>query len=168
MVPQKSLGWPPIPGVTYTGLITARYSPDFGDSLQQGILTRFPPVLNGRRIFPIFVSKVDRDGNELAGIRLPPVSVPTATTTGWAVRRAGFGENDGCEGSGQYIPFPITRAERLSSRDPRLSLQERYHSHAAYVQAVTRSAHQLAAHRLLLKEDVDAYIREAEGSGVLK
>ena len=36
------------------------------------------------------------------------------TTTGWALRRAEFGENDGCEAAGQYIPFKATHAERTA------------------------------------------------------
>ena len=64
----------------------------------------------------IFVSKVDQDGNEVAGIRLPPVEAPIATTTGWALRRDGFGENEGCEANGQHIPFKTTKAERHGRR----------------------------------------------------
>ena len=70
--------------------------------LDKGIMSNYPPSLAGRPAYPLFVSKVDRDGNEVAGIRLPPVEAPIATTTGWALRRAGFGENDGCEANGQH------------------------------------------------------------------
>ena len=114
-----------------------------------------------------FVSKVDTDGNEVAGIRLPPVAVPTATTTGWALRRAGFGENDGCEGAGQYIPFKKTKAERLATNDPRLSLEERYQTHAGYVKAVTQAVNTLLTQRLLLPDDAREYIKTAEASLIL-
>ena len=69
--------------------------------------------------------KTDADGNDIAGIRLPEVQVPLATYTGWALRAAPQ-NNDGCEGSGQYIPFPKTKADRLENGDPRLSIEERY------------------------------------------
>jgi hypothetical protein len=46
-----------------------------------------------------------------AGIRLPELTVPLATYTGWALR-SGVWANDGCEGSGPYIPFKATTAER--------------------------------------------------------
>jgi hypothetical protein len=104
----------------------------------------------------------------VAGIRLPPVAAPLATTTGWALRRAGFGENDGCESAGQNIPFATTSAERLASGDPRKSLEERYHTHERYVAAVARAAKMLQHRRLLLQEDVDKYVAAAEASNVLR
>ncbi len=167
-VDRSSLGWPDIPGVTYTGLITVRYCFDFGDRFSEGILTKFPPSLSVGRVYPNFVSKVDADGNEVAGVRLPPVAVPIATTTGWALRRSGFSEGDGGESSGQFIPFQKTKAARVSAGDPRLSLEERYGTHAFYVEAVARAAKELAAERLLLEEDVQNYIRAARGSNVLQ
>ena len=42
-----------------------------------------PTRVRARSDTPIFVSKVDKDGNEIAGVRLPPVEAPIATTTGW-------------------------------------------------------------------------------------
>ena len=38
--------------------------------------------------------------------------------------RGGAHANDGCEGAGQMIAFPKTKADRLASGDPRLSLEE--------------------------------------------
>jgi hypothetical protein len=168
VVPQEALGWPVIPGVTYTGVITSRYFLDFGPLLSQGIIALYPPPLSGRAAYPHFVSKVDQDGNEIAGIRLPAVAAPTGTTTGWALRRAEFGENDGCEAAGQYIPFKATRAERVAAGDPRLSLEERYKTSEGYVEAVTTAARQLEARRLLLRADVERYIEEAKASKVLR
>jgi len=168
VVPQEALGWPTIPGVAYTGLITTRYHLDFGPALDTGIVSNNPPSLAGRAAYPIFVSKVDRDGNEVAGIRLPPVEAPVATTTGWALRRAGFGENDGCEANGQHVPFRTTRAERMAAGDPRLSLEERYKDHDGYVAAVARAAEKLEKQRLLLPADVRQYIERARASTVLR
>lgn len=166
-VPQSSLGWPTIPGVTYTGLATIRMLYNFGAQLTQGILGTNPPVATGS-IYPSFVSRVDADGNEIAGVRLPPVAVPVATTTGWALRSAAFGGPDGCEANGQIIPFRATKALRDAAGDPRLSLAERYPDNAAYVNAVTAAANKLAADRLLLPADVAGYIAGANASTVLK
>jgi hypothetical protein len=167
-IAQETLGWPTIPGVTYTGLITTRYQLDFGTSFGKGIMSQYPPSIGERPVYINFVSKVDQDGNEIAGIRLPPVVAPIATTTGWALRRAGYGENEGCEGAGQFIPFKPTKAERLSVNDPRLSLQERYQTHDGYVKAVEKAARKLAEQRFLLQEDVEQYINTAAASNVLK
>ncbi len=168
LLPQSALGFPSIPGVTYTGVITTRYLFDFGPSFDEGIVTKSPPTFNNRPTYPSFVSKTDQDGNEVAGIRLPPVAAPIATTTGWALRREGFGPNDGCEGAGQSIPFAETEAERREVADTRLSLEERYGTHDGYVQAVTDVTRQLMSERLLLEEDVQRYIDEAESSDVLR
>ena len=84
-----------------------------------------------------------------------------ATTTGWNLRSAAFSLNDGCESTGTLIPFAPTVAARLPG-DPRLSLDERYGSHAGYVAAVTAAANTLAAQRLLLPADVQAYISAAQ------
>ena len=166
-VPPEDLGWPGIPGVTYNGLITTRYLLDFGPEFDRGVLSNYPPTLAGRPTYPIFVSRVDQDGNEVAGVRLPQVEAPIATTTGWALRRAGFGENDGGESDGQHIPFKTTKAERLAAGDPRLSLEERYQDHDGYVKAVTKAAKQLEEQRFLLPADVQRHIDAAQASSVL-
>jgi hypothetical protein len=169
VVPQAELGWPTIPGVTYNGLITTRYFLDFGPELDsKGLITNYPPSLEGRPAYPIFVSKVDKDGNEIAGVRLPEVEAPIATTTGWALRRAGFSENEGCEADGQHIAFKRTKAERVAAGDPRRSLEERYKNHAGYVKEFRKAAEKLQKQRFLLAEDVPTYIDEAEASDVLR
>jgi hypothetical protein len=166
VVPQASVGWPNIPGVLYTGLITVRNLFDFGPQFDAGIMANQPPKTTGK-VYPSFVSKVDADGNEIAGVRLPPVAAPVATTSGWGLRATAFGGPDGCEANGQLIPFPATTAQRTASGDPRLSLEERYGTHAAYVAAVTAAANALKDRRLLLAADVDAYVSAAQASSVL-
>jgi hypothetical protein len=59
------------------------------------------------------------------------------------------------------IPLLRTRAERMAAGDPRQSLEELYRSHQDYVSKVAASARALQAQRLMLQEDVDAYIAEA-------
>jgi len=168
VVPQHELGWPSIPGVMYTGVITTRYFLDFGSSFEDGIISNYPPSLLGRRSYPIFVSKVDHDGNEIAGVRMPGVEAAVATTTGGALRRAEFGGPDGCESDGQNIPFATTKRERLQNGDPRKSLEERYKDHDGYVKAVAKAARKLQKDGFLVEEDVQAFIAEAQASDVLR
>jgi hypothetical protein len=105
-------------------------------------------------IYPSFVPTTDSDGNDIAGVRLPDVTVPLATYTGWALR-SGPQANDGCESSGQYIPFARTKADRLASGDPRPSVEERYPSFAQYYSGVFRAIDDLVKDRLMLCEDAE-------------
>jgi hypothetical protein len=106
------------------------------------------------------VSAVDADGNEIAGIRLPPIAVPLGTHTGWNVYRAQPGEL--ADRDGPLIPFARTKVAREAAGDPRLSLEERYGSREAYVAKVSAAAEALVAKRLLLPADAAAYVKAAE------
>jgi hypothetical protein len=160
-LPQSGMGFPSIPGVTYTGLMTTRYRFDYGlDFYATGIATINPPVhaapfqdnpANGP-IYPAYVPKTDRDGNDIAGVRLADVTVPLATYTGWALR-SGVWANDGCEAAGQFIPFAKTEAERVAAGDPRRSVEARYKSFGDYHGKVRRALNDMVEDRLLLCED---------------
>jgi len=160
-LPQSHVGFPEIPGVTYTGLMTTRYLLDYGPGYYQtGIPTINPPVItppyqnnpaNGP-IYRAYVPKTDSDGNDIAGVRLVDVTVPLATYTGWALR-AGPQANDGCEGSGQFIPFPRTEAERSASGDPRPSVEKRYPTFDLYHAKIRTALNEMVEDRLLLCED---------------
>ncbi|AWN37187.1 alpha/beta hydrolase domain-containing protein [Methylobacterium radiodurans] len=107
------------------------------------------------------VPRVDADGNEAAGIRLPAVAAPRATYTGWNLYADPFPAGALCDREGSQLPFAPTRAEREAGGDPRPSLEERYTSADAYVAAVTKSVDALVADRLLLREDGDRLIASA-------
>jgi hypothetical protein len=168
------MGFPSIPGVTYTGLKTTRYLLDYGpDYYTKGIATINPPLFtapyqdnpaNGP-IYPSYVARTDVDGNEIAGVRLPDVTAPLATYTGWGLR-AGVWANDGCEASGQYIPFARTLAERTASADPRLSVEERYPSYGEYRSAVMRAIDGLVKDRLMLCEDAPGALNRLLAAGL--
>jgi hypothetical protein len=108
------------------------------------------------------VSAVDADGNEVAGIRLPPVAVPLATFTGWNVFRDLHEELADRDGS--RVPFARTKAERQAGGDERPSLEERYASRDDYVARVKACADKLVAERLLLPADAVAYVEAARGA----
>jgi hypothetical protein len=174
-IPDPFVNDPAHPYVAYTGLKTTRYRYDYGPRFDQGIMDINPPIhfapyqdnpANGP-IYPSRVPKTDSDGNDIAGIRLPGVAVPLATYTGWALR-SGPQANDGCEGSGQMIPFAATKAARLASGDPRPSIEERYRNHGAYVSAVAKAVNDLVKRRLLLDADAEAFKDAASASAIGK
>jgi hypothetical protein len=170
---QNSTGFPSIPGVTYSGFKTTRYLLDYGPNFYTtGIPTINPPAItppyqdnpaNGP-IYPSFVPKTDADGNDIAGIRLAEVQVPLATYTGWALRAAPQ-NNDGCEGSGQYIPFSKNKADRLASGDPRLSIEERYGDVETYSSLVEKAINGLVRSGFLLPLDAKAALSKNLDNG---
>ena len=187
-LPQEGMGFPNIPSpspltsdpngfVTYTGLKTTRYLFDYGlNFYETGIATINPPEFpfntpsyqddprNGP-IYPSYIPKTDSDGNEIAGVRLPDVTVPLATYTGWALR-AGVWANDGCEAAGQYVPFPRTGADRAATGDPRLSVEERYPTFEAYYAKVVKAVDDMVAERLLLCEDAQPELNRLVAHGI--
>ncbi len=145
---------------------------DFGVARQANELVWFGDWVNpkphvGPRYVPL-VSAVDADGNEVAGIRLPDIAAPLATHTGWNLYKDPFPEGELCDRDGSHSAFAATRAERDKAGDPRLSIEERYPTHADYVGKVTAAADRLVAARLLLSEDAAAYVARAHGEAVSK
>src|SRR5262249_1995446 len=106
-----------------------------------------------------FVPKTDADGNDIAGVRLPEVQVPLATYTGWALRAAPQSD-DGCEGAGQYIPFPKTKEDRIESGDPRTSIEERYSNFETYAARYEEAVNDLVRRGLLLPFDAERTIKK--------
>ena len=98
-----------------------------------------PPRQIDNDAYTILVPKVDRDGNDVAGIRLPVVQVPIGTYTGWNLQPRRLAEDELSGLLGSFIPLAKTKAERNKLRDPRLSLQERYKNHNDYVKKVSRA-----------------------------
>jgi len=66
------------------------------------------------------------------------------------------------------IRFANTQAERMAKSVPRLSLEERYKTHAGYVAAVKAAAAHAVAEGFLLQPDADALIKQADASNVLR
>ncbi|HVO93817.1 MAG TPA: alpha/beta hydrolase domain-containing protein [Terriglobales bacterium] len=162
--PEEALkNFPKIPGVnlpkTPSKLPLWNYGPDF-DS--QGIMTIFPPEAVAGKEYPIQVPQVDADGNDLGGVRYPDMQAPIATYIGWALRKAGFAEGELLMTNGCIKAFARTKAERDKLGDPRLSIEERYPSHQAYVDIVKRAVDGLIKEGFLLPEDGESYIEAAK------
>ncbi|MCX6951960.1 MAG: alpha/beta hydrolase domain-containing protein, partial [Verrucomicrobia bacterium] len=153
LVPVSALAFPAIPGVASPRALLA------GPRAANPLL---PSSGGAGTPLPLFVSQVDADGNERAGIRLPELAVPLATYTGWNFRAPAAG-NPGelVMLAGSWIPFPATAATRRSSGDPRPSIEERYPSREVYLAKFEAAARTLIAQRYLLAEDLPALQRQA-------
>ena len=157
------------PAVNFTlpGLVNPKIFLDRGRQFDvedvSGILRE--PAVPGSR-YTVLVPQVDADGNPVDGLRNTNVQVPLGTYTGWNIRRAGFSEGDSSDLTGGFIPFFKTKAQRLAAGDPRPSLEERYPTHAAYVNAVTAAANSLVSQRLLLSVDAASIIAAANAAAV--
>jgi hypothetical protein len=125
-------------------------------------MTIHPPRPIGRNGYAILLPRIDADGNDSAGIRLPAVQVPIGTYTGWNLRPRGLAEGELAGLLGSFIPFAKTKAARRKSGDPRLSLEERYKSRDDYVRRISCAARTLVEARYLLPEDAERMIAEAK------
>jgi hypothetical protein len=120
-------------------------------------------MINGRfAALPFLVPQIDADGNELAGIRVPEVTVPLATTTGWNFRSERIGNPTTVVALlGAYVPLARTKAEREARRDPRPSIEERYKGRDEYVQRIRTAAEALVKERFILEQDVEDVVQRA-------
>lgn len=168
---HRAIGFPPIPGWPLPDnlinpLLDYDYGPEFNYHDLSGVMTQVPPVI--KRELPMLVPEVNADGNETSGVPSPLLQAPLGTYLGWNVTRTGFFKGQVCGFAGGFIPFAKTKAERIASGDPRLSLEERYRDHAGYVAAVKKAVEDLLRQRFLLPEDADRLIRQADESNVLR
>jgi hypothetical protein len=133
---------------------------DFGPEAERGVATILPPVEGTP--YPHFVPAVDRDGNEVSGIRLPELTVPLASYTGWNLRHPQIGAPDRLMSLlGSTIPFPLTPEERAARGDPRRSVAERYPSKASYLEQVRQESQRLIDEGHLLAEDLEYLLSQA-------
>jgi hypothetical protein len=111
----------------------------------------------------VLVPQVDADGNELAGVHLPQVTVPLATYTGWNFRDASIGApNQRIPFEGSYLAFPKTAGEQNKARDPRKSIADRYASRDDYMKRYAKAVDDLVRGHWILPEDREALLRQGE------
>ncbi|SVA85303.1 uncharacterized protein METZ01_LOCUS138157 [marine metagenome] len=90
---------------------------NIGPHESQGITT-YP--VEEQREYPKFVSDIDDDGNEIAGIRMPDISVPIGTHTGWNLRSPETGSPEQIISMVGFTDYFIhDKSSSLSTKDPR-------------------------------------------------
>jgi hypothetical protein len=152
LVPLRDYAFPPIQGVSWPREASEARRLDFGPQWQQGILSLQPPKVG--EAFPVLVPQVDIDGNETDGVRLPELSVPLGTYTGWNLRDPSIGAPEQrVSFEGSYIPFAKTADERRKAGDPRKSIEERYGSRQDYLERFGEALDALVEQRWILPED---------------
>ncbi|MGH9044187.1 MAG: alpha/beta hydrolase domain-containing protein [Acidimicrobiales bacterium] len=121
---------------------------DLGEQADQGV-GRFPPEVTGpaRRCV---VCAIDPDGNEIAGVALPAVSVPLAASVGW----------------NPELPRPGVPVEIWNLVGGRIDfspeeVRARYGDRERHLGLVTTAAQTLVTQRHLLEEDLGMVLREA-------
>ena len=113
------------------------------------------PTADLARQYTLLVPKVDANGNETGGIRMPEVAVPVATYAGWNVRAAIRAGGESCGMAGAAIPFAVNPAAR-SAAAPRTTLAQLYTGRADYQARIGAAADALAARGYLLPQDAAA------------
>jgi hypothetical protein len=139
------------------------FGPDFDHFNATGVPTKVPPGINA--VVKTLVPKVNSDGNELGGVPTVLNDAPLGTYLGWNITAGPndppavpngfydgrpFHADQVCNYVGGMVPFAKTKAQRLANNDPRLSLEERYGTHAGYVAAVKAAADNAACQGYLL------------------
>ena len=161
-VPPRSLRgvMDSIPGSNYPRRHPLPHRRDYALKSDIEQVTKLPPEVG--KVFGSLVPNVDTDGNEVAGIPLPEVSVPLAAHTGWNLRHPEIG---GAEQplmfAGGTIPFASDADSRTVSGDARASIGERYRSRDDYLSRVRAAAEALAAERYLLDQDIESCVAQA-------
>jgi Alpha/beta hydrolase domain len=145
LVAAEQVAFPAVPGLTPPA--AANDAPPPGDWTD--------PRPSPRKWRPL-VPRVDADGNEVAGIRLPDIAVPLGTFTGWNLYREPYPSGELADRDGTFLAFAATEAER--GADPRPSLAERYAGATSRAALVRRVVDDLRARRLLLAEDARRYL----------
>ncbi|HIB10500.1 MAG TPA: hypothetical protein EYO17_00990 [Dehalococcoidia bacterium] len=153
-----------LPGVRVAAKTTRALRLDYGQDTHPSRLTKLPAE-EGQE-YPALVSDIDEDFNDRAGIRLPDLTVPVATYTGWNLRDASIGNPSlfiGISGglAGWTLPFQKTAADRETTGDPRRSISERYDSRDSYLRQVEKAGQTLVDEGYLLAEDLPRVVERA-------
>ncbi len=161
LVPLSGYAFQAIPHVNKPESANAAYRLNFGPDWQHGLLSLEPPIVG--KPFPILVPQTDGDGNERDGVRLPEITVPLATYTGWNLRDPSIGApHQRVSFEGSYLPFPRNDADRQRTGDPRRSIASRYTDDRDYMARYGRAVDKLIRQGWILPEDRAAFLQRGE------
>jgi hypothetical protein len=158
---KNSTRFAKIPGARYSGLHNRQLFLDYGRDLRQGRIDFHPPKGSKRGSYVILVPKVDADGNDIAGIRLPAIRVPLGTYTGWNLQDGSLAEDELAGLLGSFIPFALTARKRKQDGDPRPSIAERYQDHSEYKRRICIEVRRMLEEKFLRSEDGERIVDDA-------
>jgi hypothetical protein len=93
-------------------------------------------------IFPLYVPQLDKDGNELGGIKMPEVAVPLAMYTGWNYR------------AGPNVPkLYLNDMTGSTILKPAAEIKQKFPTRQSYEAETQKVTDQLVQQRLLLPRD---------------
>jgi hypothetical protein len=167
---KAAVGFPDLPTVQLKdNFENPLFDYDWGSNFNypdlSGALSKLPPAI--KQVIPLLVPKVNADGNEISGVPSVLHQAPLGTYLGWNIIPAGFYKGQQCAFTGAFIPFAATKAERITAKDPRPSLEERYGTQKAYVAVVRAAADKAVSERFLLPEDAERLVQQADTSHIL-
>lgn len=129
--------------VVYSGQVNQLFVTDYTSAEPKADLTKQ---------YTLLVPKVDANGNETSGIRMPEVAVPLATYTGWNLRSSGHAAPENCTFIGSAIPFATNPGTKAGS-DPRTTVATLYTGRADYLTKFGAAADALVAQGFLTSLD---------------
>ena len=139
LVPLADYRFPRIPGIELPTIIHTPHRLEFASEPPK-VLAPYVPL----------VPQADKGGNDVGGIRMPELSCAIGIFTGWNLRQPRIGAPKYLlANTGSYIPFS------------RPTILERYSDEQSYMGCVERSANEMVANGLLLREDVAAIVKQA-------
>lgn len=141
------------------------FGPGYKAGESSGIISLEPPK-QGVQSYGVLVPQADADGMDLGGVKSIYQQVPIASMLSWNVGRKDRFEDGFCLFQGAYVPFAKSKAEREQAGDLRPSIEERYPTKEAYVQAIRKAAEASVKQRMLLPDDATFLIKQAEGEGI--
>lgn len=141
LVRPGGIGWPRKAPAAPPRYPKQAFDLDFGAEFEtKGIISVEPPRIVAR--FPVLVPRVDEDGIDLGGIRMPVVAVPLGTFTGWNLRHPNTGAPEQIGGAaGSFFAFDASEIAR------------RYPNREEYLRRIEAAAQELVRKRFLLEAD---------------